>query len=153
MVHVRATHRIILIALCLSILFTFAYAQELGNKKIIPSIMHILTPPSESESTKLANQLDLKTDQRKKMQELYETYVKDTKYFKKQYEVKFQQLLTLMNDQSPNGKRVEKECQEFLHLERQVLNAEIKYWTGLKNTLTKKQNNKLWHYIENRRIK
>ena len=152
---IKTTAKAVTMILAVALLFNIAYASEAGNpnRKIIPAIMDILAPPSEAESRNLANQLEMTPEQRKQTGKLYTAYINDTKSFKKQYDVKFNQLLTLMRDPAPNGKKVEQECQEFLALERKVVNAEIRYWNGLKKTLTRKQNNQLWNYMEARRLK
>ena len=143
------------ISLLIALLFNIAYASEAGNpnRKIIPAIMHILAPPSETESRNLANQLEMTPEQRKETAKLHADYINETKSFKKQYDVKFNQLLILMRDPAPNGKKVEQECHEFLNLERKVVDAQVRYWNRLKKVLTKKQNNQLWNYMEARRLK
>ena len=153
MMKMKAAVKAISFVVIFSVLLSIVYAQDLRNEKIIPAIMHILAPPSEVESRKLTTQLKLTPEQKKEMQKLYDDYVRSTRAFKQRYEVKFKQLLTLMKDPAPNGRKVEAECSEFLNLERQVLREEIEYWTGLKNVLTKRQLNKLWNHMEAKRIK
>ena len=153
MMKMKAAAKAISFVVMFSVLLSIVYAQDLRNDKIIPAIMHILAPPSEMESRKLSTQLKLTPEQNKEMGKLYADYVRSTRSFKQRYEVKFKQLLILMRDPAPNGRQVEAECSEFLNLERQVLRAEIEYWTGLKNVLTKRQMNKLWNYMESKRVK
>jgi Spy/CpxP family protein refolding chaperone len=149
----KRTATAVAIVLLFAILFTAVYAKEVKNPRIIPAIMHILAPPTEEENRVLAEKLEMTPEQKKKMNDLYENYRQNTRSFRNQYEVKFNQLLKLMEDPAPKPKQVQKECREFLDLEQKVLNAELNYWMGLKKVLTKRQNNQLWNFVKDRRLK
>jgi Spy/CpxP family protein refolding chaperone len=153
MVKAKAAVKAISVILVFSVCLSFVYAKDLRNGKIIPAIMHILAPPSDVESGKLSTQLKLTPEQKQEVQKLHEKYARDTRAFRERYEVKFDQLLRLMKGSSAEGRRIEAECSEFLNLERQVISSQIEYWMGLKNVLTKRQMNRLWNHIENKRIR
>ena len=144
-----------LFALFLIVILASPYdgAAKKGRKGIFKNIMTVFRPPSAQEQKNIAQKLELTEEQRPKMKELNDKYRKQSSTLKKKYSTAYNDVVSLMNQQSPNKQKVNQKLKAFHSTHSNLVDAEVQYWMDLKTILTPAQNNKLWEIFEQSRIR
>ena len=126
-------------------------AQE--QKGMFRNIIETFMPPQGNGAKMIAKELELDEEQRPQMRELNERFSRNTSTLRQAYQKEYQNVIALMNSESPNKANVNAKLKSFHAMHQKVVDAEVGYWIDLKTILTPAQNLKLWEIFEKNRIR
>ena len=123
------------------------------KKGMFGNVVETFMPPKGDGAKMIAKELELDEEQRPKMRELNERFKRNVSTLRQAYQQEYQNVVALMNSESPNKSNVNAKLKSFHAMHQKVLDAEVGYWMDLKEILTPAQNLKLWEIFEKQRIR
>jgi len=146
---------VLVLGFVLASLLQPSQAQQRGGqdgRTLVRAPALIFAPVSPDEAKAVSKELNLTPEQQKQMQEVNQRYNREVAALKGDYEKAVRDLLSLIQEPSPDAGVANQRVKEFHNVHQQIISKEIEYWREFKTILTPEQNNKFWTLFTRSRL-
>lgn len=145
-------------ALCAATALLLCTCVDVGvasgeEKGLLRNVITTFAPPSPEEQRSLVETVGMSEEQKAKLRSVNERYRNDAQRLRAKYDMAYENVVLLMNQQNPNKSRVNQTLKNFHSVHQEMVNREVGYWMDFKSILTPEQNRKFWNAFEQKRVR